>query len=129
MLAPLNPGSQARGTEKYPPPRSDGRRPPLLLLYSAATNYDLRYADGSRRVPRLSIINDKGNRYSLGSYLDSAGRESYGFGQEVPVLGRTREDETVVREAGWVSPLHVNRVFSFNNEVVVVDMTAKDLVN
>jgi hypothetical protein len=121
----LRGGSQARGTEKYPLQdlMADA------LLYTAATQYDLRYADGTRRVPRLSIINDGGNRYSLGSYLDAAGRESYGFGQEVPVLGRQREDGSVAREAGWVSPLHVNRVFSFNDSVVVVDMKAKELVN
>lgn len=120
----LRGGALARGNEKYPLQdlMADA------LLYSAATHYDLRYDDGTRRVPRLSIINDGGNRYPLGSFLDSKGRESYGFGKEVPVLGRTREDGSVVREPGWVSPLHVSRVFSFDDSVVVVDLTAADLV-
>ena len=120
----LRGGALARGAEKYPLQdlMADA------LLYSVATSYDLRNDDGSRRVPRLSIINDGGNRYALGSYLDSKGRESYGFGKEVPVLGRVREDGSVVREPGWVSPLHVSRVFSFDDSVVVVDLKASDLV-
>ena len=120
----LRGGAMARGSEKYPLQdlMADA------LLHAAATDYDLRYDDGRRRVPRLSIINDGGNRYSLGSYLDARGRESFGFGTEVPVLGRWGEDGSLVREPGWVSPLHVSRVFSFDDSVVVVDLKASDLV-
>ncbi len=34
----------------------------------------------------------------------------------------------MVRKPGWVSPLHVNRVFAFNDSVVVADLKASDLV-
>ena len=120
----LRGGAMARGSEKYPLQdlMADA------LLRTIAMGYDLRYEDGSRRVPRLSIVNDGGNRYPLGAFLDDQGRESHGFGEEVPVLGRTRADGSVVREPGWVSPLHVGRVFAFDDAVVIADLTAADLV-